>query len=415
MCSQFTPERLTCKEHTMLDFTYYSPTRFIFGAGRESEVGAMCRELGATRVLIHYGGGSVVRSGLLQRVQDALTTAGLAWQSLGGAVPNPLDTLVYEGIELCRREGIDLVLGIGGGSAVDSAKAIAIGACYDGDFWDLYSARGQAVKRLLLGTIVTLPATGTEGSNSSVITRSADRLKRGLRSDLNRPDFSIIDPELTQTLPAWQIACGAADIMSHVFERYFTNTADVALTDHLCEAVLSTVLEVTLPALADPSRYGPMANLMWSSTIAHIGLLGMGRQEDWSAHALEHELSALYDVAHGAGLAALYPAWMQYLLPHDPKRFARLAVRVFGVDPAGLDDLAVGKLGIRKMAAFFRAIGLPVNLRDLGARREDIGLLAQKAKRNPDGSCGFYLPLQDEDITAIFLLAYDWSEDLLDR
>lgn len=397
----------------MLDFNYYSPTRFVFGAGRENETGALCRELGATRVLIHYGGGSVVRSGLMQRVQDSLAAAGLTWLTLGGAVPNPLDTLVYEGIELCRRESIDLVLGIGGGSAVDSAKAIAIGACYDGDFWDLYSARGQAAKRLLLGTIVTLPATGTEGSNSSVITRSADRLKRGLRSDLNRPDFSIINPELTRTLPAWQIACGAADIMSHVFERYFTNTEDVVLTDYLCEAVLSTVLEVTPKALADPSLYGPQANLMWSSTIAHIGLLGMGRQEDWSAHALEHELSALYDVAHGAGLAALYPAWMQYLLPHDPKRFARLAVRVFGVDPAGLDDLTAGKRGISRMAAFFRSIGMPTNLKELGTRREDLAFLAGKAKRNPDGSCGFYLPLQDKDITAIYELAFDWTEEML--
>lgn len=398
----------------MLDFEYYSPTRFIFGEGREREVGGLCRDLGAKRVLIHYGGGSVVRSGLLQRVQASLTDADLPWLALGGAVPNPRDTLVYEGIDLCRREKIDLVLGIGGGSAIDSAKAIAIGTCYDGDFWDLYSRHGQADKRLLLGTIVTFPATGTEGSNSSVIMREVDLLKRGLRSDLNRPDFSIINPRLAETLPAWQIACGAADILSHVFERYFTNTKDVVLTDHICEAVMSTVLEVTPPALADPTRYGPVANLMWSSTMAHIGLLGIGRQEDWSVHALEHEVSALYDVAHGAGLAALYPAWMEYLLPHDPARFARLAGRVFGVDPSGLDDTDAGKRGICRLAAFFSQIGLPVNLKDLGVRREDLTLLAGKTKRNPDGSCGFYLPLQDKDITAIFELAYDWTPDRLD-
>ncbi len=392
----------------MLDFNYYSPTRFIFGCGRETEVGQLCQELGARHVLIHYGTGSVVRSGLLERVQASLDAAGLSVSLLGGAVPNPHDTLVYEGIKLCREQDIDLVLGIGGGSAVDSAKAIAVGACYDGDFWDLYSGQAQPDKRLLLATIVTLPATGTEGSNSAVITRTRDLLKRGLRSDLNRPDFSIINPDLTSTLPGWQVACGAADIMSHVFERYFTNTEDVVLTDHLCEGLLSTVLEVTPRVLAEPGAYGARANLMWSSTIAHIGLLGMGRQEDWSVHALEHELSALYDVAHGAGLAALYPAWMQYMLPHDPARFARLARRVFGVGNE-LTDLAAGRLGIARLAEFFQSIGLPTNLVDLGTKKSDLPRLAEKVKRNPDGSCGFYLPLKDQDILAVYELAFAWQ------
>ncbi len=395
----------------MLDFNYCSPTNFIFGRGRQAESGRLCQELGASHVLIHYGTGSVIKSGLLQEVQTSLEAAGLTVSLLGGAVPNPHDTLVYEGIELCRSKGIDLVLGIGGGSAVDSAKAIAVGACYEGDFWDLYSGKAQPKKRLLLGTIVTLPATGTEGSNSAVITRTKDMLKRGLRSDLNRPDFSIINPDLTSTLPAWQIACGAADIMSHVFERYFSQTEDVILTDHLCEGLLCTVLDVTPKALAEPAAYGPRANLMWSSTIAHIGLLGMGRQEDWSVHALEHELSALYDVAHGAGLAALYPAWMQYMLPHDPARFARLAERVFGVNRQDLTDEAAGRLAILKLADFFQSIGLPTNLVDLGTKQADLPLLAEKVKRNPDGSCGFYLPLQDADILAIYELAFAWQKD----
>jgi hypothetical protein len=404
----------------MLDFTYYSPTRFVFGRDTEREIGSHCRALGAKRVLIHYGGGSVIHSGLLQRVEDALSQAGLTWLTLGGAVPNPRDTLVREGIALCRREHVDLVLGIGGGSAVDSAKAIAIGACYDGDFWDFYCQKAAPERRLLLATIVTLPATGTEGSNSSVIMRSSDLLKRGLRSDLNRPDVSILNPELLFGLPPWQVACGAADILSHVFERYFTRTEEVALTDHLCEAVIRTVLETAPRVLNEPTAYGPCANLMWASTVAHVGLLGMGRQEDWSAHGLEHEVSALYDVAHGAGLAAIYPAWMQVLLPHDPQRFARLAVQALGVPaepdtPADRQEhaLALGRAGILKLAAFYRSLGLPVNLRDLGVCREDLPALADKVKRNADGTCGFYLPLRDDDIRAIFDLAYDWSESLL--
>lgn len=397
----------------MLDFTYYSPTHFVFGSGSENEAGSWCKKLNAQRVLIHYGGGSVIKSGLMKRVQDALNRSGIKWLTLGGAVPNPVDTLVYEGIELCRKESVDLVLGIGGGSAIDSAKAIAIGACYDGDFWDFYSKRATPEKRLKLGTIITLPATGTEGSNSSVITRTTDRLKRGLRSDLNRPDFSLMNPELTFTLPNWQTACGATDIISHVLERYFTRTESVRLTDHLCEGVIKTVLEETPKVLTEPTAYGPRANLMWASTLAHIGILGTGRQEDWSVHGLEHELSALYDVAHGAGLAALYPAWMEYLLPHDPERFARFAVTVFGFAAPDENDkeamIQVGRAGIYRFASFLRSIGMPVNLRDLGVNPDDFPKLAQKVKRNPDGSCGFYLPLRDPDIMAIYQAALDWS------
>jgi len=397
----------------MNSFDYYSPTRFIFGPDRENEVGSLCRDLAASKVLIHYGGGSVVRSGLLERVEASLSEAGIAHLALGGAVPNPRDELVYQGIELCRRENVDFVLGIGGGSAVDSAKAIAIGACYDGDFWDFYSNQAKPERRLGLGTIVTLPASGTEGSNSSVITRTADWLKRGLRSDLNRPDFSILNPDLTASLPAWQIACGAADILSHVFERYFTNTPGVLLTDNLCEAVIATVIETAPRLLADAPSRDDQANLIWSSTLAHIGLLGNGRQEDWSVHALEHELSALYDVAHGAGLAALYPAWMQYTLPHDPARFARLAVRGLGVAPKRAPDLELAREGIRRLASFYRQLALPVNLRELGVDEADLPRLAAKVKRNPDGSCGFFLPLQDKDILAIYQLAMDWQPEML--
>lgn len=382
----------------MLDFDFFSPTRFIFGAGRESEVGDCVKLVGGNRVLIHFGGGSVVSSGLLARVVDSLDSAGIFSIQLGGVAPNPRDSLIREGIELCRREKIDLVLGIGGGSAVDSAKAIAIGTCYDGDFWDLYVRKAIPLKRLLLGTILTLPATGTEGSNSSVVKNEALKIKRGLRSDLNRPDFSILNPELTYSLPAWQVACGASDIMAHILERYFSATEDVELTDRLCEATMISVVESAVESLKNPSDYGPRANLMWASTIAHNGTLGVGREEDWSVHALEAELGGWYDTAHGAGLAALYPAWLQFMLAHKPRRVNQLASRVFGVTD--------GNEGIRRLAAFYQSLGLPANLRELGVREEDLANLSTRVKRNPDGTCGHYLALNDQDILEVYKLAF---------
>ena len=397
----------------MLKFDFYSPTRFIFGPGRESEAGSQVKAIGGSRVLVHFGGRSAIASGLLERVIESLTQSGLEIFKLGGVQPNPRDSLVYEGIELCRRENIDTVLAIGGGSVLDSAKAIAIGTCYEGDFWDLYSAKARPVSRLHLGTIITLPATGSEGSNSSVIRRDAENLKRGLRSDLNRPDFSIINPELTYSLPPEQIAAGSSDILTHVFERYFTRTEEVDLTDRLCEAVMLAVLAAAPATLTDPTAYGPRANLMWASTIAHNGFLGVGRQEDWSVHALEAEIGGLYDTTHGDGLAAILPAWMQYMLPHQPERAARFARQVFGVTPSG-DLQADGREGIRRLAAFYRTLGLPGNLLAMGVTREDIPALAARVKRQPDGSCGFYLPLLDPDILAIYELAYDWAPDRLD-
>lgn len=385
----------------MLDFDFFSPTRFVFGAGRESEVGDCVKSVGGSRVLIHFGGGSVVSSGLLARVVQSLNSAGIFSIQLGGVAPNPRDSLIREGIELCRREKIDLVLGIGGGSAIDSAKAIAIGTCYDGDFWDLYVRKATPLKRLLLGTILTLPATGTEGSNSSVVKNESLKIKRGLRSDLNRPDFSILNPELTYTLPAWQIACGASDILAHILERYFSGTEDDELTDRLCEATMISVIESAVEALKNPTSYSPRANLMWASTIAHNGTLGVGREEDWSVHALEAELGGWYDTAHGAGLAALYPAWLQFMLQHKPRRVTQLANRVFGVTD--------GTEGIRKLASFYLSLGLPVNLRELGVRLEDLTALSARVKRNPDGTCGHYLPLNDQEILEIYRLAFDLS------
>lgn len=400
----------------MLDFNFISPTRFIFGRGREDEVGQQARAAGGNRVLIHYGGGSVIRSGLMARIVQSLEAAGLAYFQLGGVTPNPHDSLVYEGIQLCRREAIDLVLGVGGGSALDSAKAIAIGAADEdpaGDFWDFFSLKRTPQRRLLLGTIITLPGTGSEGSNSSVIVHTADRLKRGLRSDLNRPDFSIINPELAASLPPEQIACGASDILSHALERYFSRTAGVELTDRLGEAVMTTVIRVARSVQENPANYDAMANLMWSAMLAHNGSTGVGRQEDWSAHALEHEMSGLFNTTHGAGLAALYPAWLQYLLPRRPEKIVQLAERVLDVVPDPRDPAVVGREGIRRLAAFYHTLGLSTNLRGLGIRRESIPAMAARVKRNADGSCGQFLPLRDTDILAIYELAFDWSPDRL--
>jgi len=395
----------------MLNFDYYSPTRLVFGRGREHEAGSLAKQAGAKKVLVHYGTGSVVRSGLLDRVLASLQKEGLEIVSLGGVVANPRDTLVYEGIELCKREGIDFVLAVGGGSVLDSAKAIAIGACHEGDFWDFYVNKRKPERRLGLGTIITLMATGSEASNSSVIKRANEPLKRGLRSDLNRPDFSIINPELTLTLPLDQVAIGAADMMAHIMERYFTNTPDVSLTDHLCEGVLRSIIEQAPLALQNPTDYEPRANLFFASTIAHVGILGMGRTEDWSAHALEAELSGCYNTAHGAGLAALYPAWILYMLPHRTMRIAQFAERVLGVPLDFRAPEKTGLEGVKALSRLFQSWGLPKNLQAMGIPREDLPTLAKRAKRNPDGTCGNFLPLLDADVLAVYELAWDFDPE----
>lgn len=402
----------------MLDFTYQSPTRFVLGRQAELQAGVSCRDFGLRRVLLHFGSHSAERSGLLDRVRESLRQSGIEFVELGGVVANPRDTLVYDGIDRCRRERIDGVLAVGGGSVLDSAKAIALGACYDGDFWDFFSDQAKPVRRLGLGTIVTLPATGSEGSNSAVIRRSSNETKRGCPSELNRPDFSLINPSLMLGLPDRQIAVGTVDMMSHVLERYFTNVPDVGFTDRLCEAVLCSIMEEAPRVLRQPRTYEAMANLMWASTQAHIGILGVGRQPDFSVHQLEHEVSGRYDTPHGAGLAALYPAWMTYAIDHDPVRMARLAARVFGVSQAVGDvtDPAAAKAalvraahaGIAAFSTFIRSLGLSDNLQGLGVRREDLSLMAAKVRRKKDGTVGFYLPMRDRDIKAVFELAYDW-------
>ena len=386
----------------MDNFNFYSPTEFVFGRDRESECGELVKKYGGTKVLIHYGGGSAVRSGLIDRVKASLDAAGVPHMELGGVKPNPHDSLVYKGIEMVRENGIDFILAVGGGSTIDSAKGIAMGVPYDGDFWDFYEGKATIAKALPIGVVQTIAAAGSEGSGDSVVTKEDGMLKRGTGSDLIRPKFAVQNPALLCTLPAYQTACGITDIMAHVFERYFTNTQEVEVTDRLCEAVLLTMVKEGPRAIADPANYQVRANIMWAGTVAHNGVVGCGRSQDWNSHAIEHELSALYDCAHGAGLAVIMPAWMEYVVDHDVMRFAQMATRVFGCEMNFADPKATALEGIKAFRRFLHSIGMPINFAELGAKEEDIPTLVKKL--NPGDGWGF-VPLKSTDVTEIYKIA----------
>lgn len=387
----------------MDNFNFYSPTEFVFGKDREAECGEYVKKYGGSRVLIHYGGGSAVRSGLLDRVKKSLTDSGVSFIELRGVQPNPRDTLVYQGIELCRKEGVDFILAVGGGSVIDSAKAIAAGVLYDGDFWDFYSGK-HVEKALPIGVVLTIAAAGSEGSGDSVITKEEGLLKRGTGSDALRSKFSVLNPALTQTLPAFQTACGATDIMAHVFERYFTNTKEVEITDRLCEAVLITMVKETPRVIADPDNYEARANIMWAGMVAHNGLVGVGRSQDWNSHSIEHELSAIYDCAHGAGLAVIMPSWMEYVYGHDVMRFCQMATRVFGCEMNFENPEATALEGIRRFRSFLHSIGMPINFAELGAKEEDIPVMVEKLGLG-DGKTWGFVRLSAEDVTNIYKIA----------
>ena len=388
----------------MQNFQFYSPTEFVFGRDTEDRAGELVKKHGGSKVLIHYGGGSAERSGLLGRVRASLDKAGVSYVELGGVKPNPRDTLVYEGIELCRREGIDFILSVGGGSTIDSSKAIALGVPYSGDFWDFYSGAARPEAALPVGTVPTIAAAGSEGSGDSVITKEDGGLKRGTGSDLIRPRFSILDPQLTCTLPAYQTACGATDIMAHVFERYFTNTTEVEVTDRLCEAVLLTMVKETPRVIADPNNYDARANIMWAGTVAHTNIVGVGREQDWNSHGIEHELSALYDCAHGAGLAVIMPAWMEFVYKHNPLRFAQAATRIWGCQMDFEHPEVTALEGIKRFRSFLHSIGMPINFAELGAREEDIPALVEKFGIGRKRTGGF-VALSAEDIAEIYRIA----------
>ena len=386
----------------MDNFNFYSPTEFVFGMNRENECGELVKKYGGTKVLIHYGGGSAVRSGLIDRVKASLDAAGIAHVELGGVKPNPHDSLVYKGIEIVRENGIDFILAVGGGSTIDSSKAIAMGVPYKGDFWDFYEGKASAAAALPIGVVQTIAAAGSEGSGDSVITKEDGMLKRGASSEHIRPKFAVQNPALLCTLPAYQTACGITDIMAHVFERYFTNTLEVEITDRLCEAVLLTMVKEGPRAIADPANYQVRANIMWTGTVAHNGVVGCGRSQDWNSHAIEHELSALYDCAHGAGLAVIMPAWMEYVVDHNVMRFAQMATRVFGCQMNFENPKATALEGIKAFRRYLHSIGMPINFAELGAKEEDISKMVEKL--NPGDGWGF-VPLKAKDVTEIYKIA----------
>lgn len=391
----------------MLNFTFCAPTKFLFGRGVERETGRAIKALGAKKVLIHYGGGSVIKSGLMQTVTEALDAEGIGYVKLGGAVPNPRASLVYEGIALGRTEKVDFILAVGGGSALDSAKAIALGIPYEGDFWDFYIGKAEPQANIPVGTVLTLAATGSEGSNSSVITREETGEKIGLGHERNRPALAIMNPELTMTLPPYQTACGAVDIMAHAMERYFTQETEVDLTDRMCEAVISSVVRAARIAMRDPTNYDARAQLMWAGTVAHNDTVGVGRIGDFASHRIEHELSAMYDVAHGAGLAVIFPAWLRYQLEieNNVMRLAQFAVRIWGCVMNFENPAETALSGIEAYEAFLREIGMPTTMRELGARTEDIPEMARRVRRGPDGTVGQYKKLNTPDIERIYRIA----------
>lgn len=389
----------------MKNFNFYSPTEFVFGKDREYECGKYVKKYGGSKVLIHYGSGSVVRSGLLDRVRKSLEEEDILYVELGGVMPNPRDVLVYEGIDLCKSENVDFILAVGGGSVIDSAKAIAMGVPYDGDFWDFYSGKAKIQSAVPVATVLTIAAAGSEGSGDSVITKEDGMLKRGAGSEHIRPKFSVMNPELTCTLPAYQTACGATDIMAHVFERYFTNTTEVEITDRLCEAVLLTMVKETPRVIADPDNYEARANIMWAGTVAHNGIVGVGRDQDWNSHGIEHELSGLYDCAHGAGLAVIMPAWMEFVMSHNPMRFAQMANRVFGVQMNFENPEDTATKGIYAFRSFLKSIGMPINFEELGAKEEDIPVLVEKFGLDGDERTGGFVKLSSQDVASIYRLA----------
>ncbi len=390
----------------MENFNFYSPTFFAFGKDRESDCGELVKRFGGSKVLIHYGGGSVVRSGLLDRVKESLKKVDIEFVELGGAMPNPRSGLVYEGIELCKKEKVNFILAVGGGSAIDSSKAIAAGVVYDGDFWDFY--QGKRIEEALpVGTILTIAAAGSEGSPDSVITNEDGMIKRGASGDAIRPKFSILNPALTETLPAYQTACGITDIVAHLYERYLTNSKDVEVTDRLIESLILTMKAEAPKVMANLKDYEARANIMWAGMVAHNNIVGVGRSQDWTSHQIEHELSALYDCAHGAGLAVTMPAVFTYNMSHDIMRFAQIAVRVWGCQMDFAHPEVTAKEGIEALRSFLISIGMPKNFEELGAKEEDIEKLAYTCcygKGNESGTIGGFVSLKQQDVEAIYKL-----------
>ena len=394
----------------MQNFKYYAPTYVAFGRDTENRVAELVKKYGGTKVLLHYGGQSAIKSGLLPKVEKILCEAGIEYVKLGGVVPNPRLSMVRKGIEVCKQEGIDFLLAVGGGSVIDSCKAISSGRFYEGDVWTLYEHKDHATKYLPIGCILTIPAAGSETSDGSVITNDEVEgwLKKDYCVDEFRCKFAIMNPELTYTLPAWQTACGITDMMMHTMERYFSKDDDMEITDALAEALLRTCMQEGRKVLENPTDYASRAQIMWAGSLAHNDLTGCGTSGDWATHCLEHELSGMFDVSHGAGLAAVWGSWARYTRSENMPRFARFAKNVMGVDTTGMSDLEAAEAGIQAMEAFFRSIGMPTNIHDLIGKEisdAEIADMADKCSTGDSHTVGCLKALHMADMVEIYKMA----------
>lgn len=391
----------------MLNFEYYTPTKVVFGKDTEKQAGELVKAFGGTKVLVHFGGQSAKKSGLLDRICNSLEEVGLSYVTLGGVVPNPHLSKVYEGIELCKKEGVDFILAVGGGSVIDSGKAIGYGVANEGDVWDFYAKKRTAKACLPIGAVLTIAAAGSEMSNSSVITNEDGWLKRGYNDDVCRCKFAVMNPELTYTLPAYQTASGCVDILMHTMERYFTKAENTMLTDSVAEGLMRTVIYNAKVLAEDPENYDARAQVMWAGSLSHNGLTGCGTEGDWASHQLEHELGGMFDVAHGAGLAAVWGSWARYVYKEKPARFAQFAANVFNIpwNSSNLEQMALD--GIQAMEAFYRSIHMPTSLAELGVNptEEQIQELAKKCSFMGKRTVGTFKVLQIPDMEAIYKMA----------
>ena len=392
----------------MKDFNYYAPTEVVFGEQSEEQVARLVKKYGGTKVLVHYGGQSAVRSGLLDKVCSLLSEEGVEFVKLGGVVPNPRLSLAQEGIELCRKENIDFILAVGGGSVIDSAKCIAYGVGFNGNVWDIYLGKAVPTTMLPLAAVLTIPAAGSEMSESSVITNEDGDIKLGYSNALSRPKFAIMNPRRTFTLPPYQTAAGVTDMIMHTMERYFSKDDDMDLTTDLAEALMRRMKTAVFDVLRNPEDYRQRAQIMWGGSLAHNGLTGCGVSDDWATHQLEHELSGMFDVTHGAGLAAIWPSWARYVMHENLSRFVRFAVNVMDVPNDFADPEGTALKGIEAMERFYHAIGMPINIRELIGRDitdEEIKEMTRKCSRNYTSTCGCLKVLKADDMEAIYKMA----------
>ena len=399
---------LKFKGVNMENFAYYTPTKVVFGKDEEKNVGKLAKEFGAKKVLIHYGGGSAVRSGLIDKIKTSLTEENISFVELGGVKPNPRLSLIYEGIKLSKENSVDFILAVGGGSVIDSAKGIGYGIANPDieDVWDLYIGKKKTQKCAPIGVVLTIAAAGSEMSGGSVVTKEDEQLKRSYGCDNARPKFAIMNPELTYTLPKYQIACGVVDIMMHTMERYFSPVGNLELTDKIAEGLLRTMIKYGKLSLENPYNYEARAEIMWASSLAHNGLTGCGGIGDWSTHQLEHDLGGVYDIAHGAGLSAVWGSWARYVYKENPKRFVQFAENVFGIEKIGTDE-EISIKGIEAMENFYKDIEMPISISETGINLsdEDVEMLAEKCSNNGTRYIGSFKKLFKEDMAKIYSMA----------